>query len=75
VPPGHAPVTNPLYLNLVADQVMAPLLRGPDSIGSGVAALRRDALALARALRRRLGQRATGTGAGHPMNPSESANA
>jgi hypothetical protein len=54
VPAGHAPVSNPLYLNLVASEVMQPLLRGPDSIGSAMRALRRDATALAGALGRRL---------------------
>lgn len=58
VPPGHAPVTSALYLNLVHDRVMQPLLRGPDSIGSATRALRRDGAALARAVRRRVaGQR------------------
>jgi SAM-dependent methyltransferase len=62
VPAGHAPVANPLYLNLVATEVMEPLVRGPDSIGSAVRALRRDSRALAQALRRRLagGARVTG---------------
>jgi hypothetical protein len=57
VPAGHAPVTIPLYLNLVDDRVMAPLLRGPDSIGSAVRGIRRDATALATALRRRAARR------------------
>ena len=55
VPAGHAPVTIPLYLNLVHDRVMQPLLRGPDSIGGAVRAMRRDGAALARAVRRRIG--------------------
>ena len=55
VPYGHAPVTNPLYLNLVANEVMQPLVRGPDSIGSAARALRRDGAALAQAVQRRIG--------------------
>ncbi len=53
VPAGHAPVTCPLYLDLVDERVMAPLLRGPDSIKGAVQALRRDLRALRQALARR----------------------
>lgn len=55
LPAGHAPVTSPLYLNLVHDRVMQPLLRGPEGIRGAVSAMRRDGSALARAMRRRLG--------------------
>jgi SAM-dependent methyltransferase len=55
VPHNHMPVTNKLYLDLVADQVMQPLVRGPDSIGGAIRALKGDATALARALTRRIG--------------------
>lgn len=54
VPPGHAPVVGRLYLDLVHEQVAAPLLRGPDSIKGAVRAFRRDGGALLRALRRRM---------------------
>lgn len=56
VPRGHAPVTAPLYLDLVDARVAVPLRRGPDSISGAVRAFRRDGVALAQALRRRIGR-------------------
>jgi SAM-dependent methyltransferase len=55
VPPGHAPVQIPLYLDLMDERVFAALTAPPASIRAAAAALGRDAAALARALARRLG--------------------
>ncbi len=57
VPAGHAPVRNPLYLDLLDDRVMRGLVEPPDSIGGALRALRRDAGSLGAALRRRVGRR------------------
>lgn len=57
VPAGYAPMRNPLYLDLLDDHVFGPMTRPPDSIGGAVRALRRDAAALWRAVRRRGGGR------------------
>jgi SAM-dependent methyltransferase len=57
VPSGYAAVVNPLYLDLVDTRVLAPLLRGPDSIKGAVAALRRHTGALSWAVARRFGLR------------------
>ena len=57
LPPGAAPVRFPLHLDLVDDRVMAPLLRGPDSIVSSMRGLRRDLRALAGAAVRRVRRR------------------
>ncbi len=54
LPPGHAPVTSPLYLDLVDDRVAEPLRRGPDSIKGALRACGRDLGGLLRALRRRM---------------------
>lgn len=54
VPAGRTPVRFPLYLDLVDDRVMAPLVRGPDSILGSLRALRRDTGALTRAIARRV---------------------
>ena len=54
IPPGYAPVSSPLYLDLVDERVAAPLRRGPDSIMGAVRAMVRDARALLRALMRRM---------------------
>jgi SAM-dependent methyltransferase len=53
VPPGLAPVTNPLYLDLLDDRVFGPMTRPPDSLSRSLRALRRDGAALLMALRRR----------------------
>lgn len=58
VPAGQVPVTNPLYLDLVAPRVAEPLRRGPDSISGALRGFRRDGAALARAVGRRLGRAA-----------------
>jgi SAM-dependent methyltransferase len=54
-PAGQEPVRFPLYLDLLDDRLLTPLVRGPDSIRSAVRALGRDLAALARALARRAG--------------------
>ena len=54
VPEGWSAVRNPLYLDLLDDRVFGPMTRPPDSIGGSLRALRRDASALVRAVRRRL---------------------
>lgn len=55
VPAGHHAVTSRLYLDLVSEQVVAPLVRGPDSIKGALRGFRRDGAALARAMGRRIG--------------------
>ncbi len=54
VPAGHRPVTSRLYLDLVAERVVVPLVRGPDSIKGALRGFRRNGAALARAMRRRI---------------------
>jgi SAM-dependent methyltransferase len=65
IPPGWAPVANPLYLDLLDDRVFAPLLRGPESIREALRALGQDAGALLRALRRRVGHGRTASTGPH----------
>lgn len=55
VPPGHQPATSRLYLDLVAERVVAPLVDGPDSIKGALRGFRRNGAALARAMGRRVG--------------------